>query len=311
MSSIFAGLLGSVDETAKELKATFDQLRKIPQELLVEAVRALAQKSDGVRVTGDQLIFEDSDIAAVMLKWAFESKEVFSIGRDAIGFADSCLVGDFPDAWPALMLKPFWVRSADRKPIYDDVVGFDFTPVRNMLVLRIHKTNARMDAFVDSKPSVIFKNLCNECKDTEEHVARFASEGFHGSGDDIVLRTVKWAMTLAISIEANASPVVEKPTYCNSSRNRFVDMGPADANQVVNRYIRISDDYKERVRNLNSSVGHTLNTDGLTLSPAIVRPHMRYQACGANKEDRKWVYIAPYVSSRWKSGAFVNTKVTL
>lgn len=243
-------------------------------------------------------------------QWASHSLKVIVVEDAAIDLIGSCspdfAYGPIPGQVPRG--APIWVRSKSGKPLFGDVIALSLTPNHlgssdfTMMSFR-ESGGARISYHHMSTFESIRLSMDDDCCESlEAHACRVEDDETHGTGSRQYM-SMSWLSALFIAMEASDGPfaLAEKEYQAHlprAARERLASEG-----YVTCRTVCVSRDYAESIKQAQDEYKTNSPVLGGELSPSIIRPHMRHQSCGPGHSERKWVYIQPHLSKRWKTGA--------
>jgi hypothetical protein len=224
---------------------------------------------------------------------------VYTITDGALGFVKNTPILEFPDKRPLFLNEPFIIEGRKEGPLFDDIValgGYIDKTVFSLIAvfqngghLNLHEFRA-YDIYKGKKFDEVEFNIDEGMKTPVDKQRKILS----------------WIISLGVMLESIRTPVLIENKNSRSTSGAYKNKGQISIWNEKRIYID-----KDYVRELQvyTNTHNTLNKDGKLLKDVMIHGFYRKQHYGKNNEEIKYIFIAPFKSSRWANDK--DTKIII
>ncbi|WP_286978832.1 hypothetical protein [Aminobacterium sp. UBA5514] len=117
------------------------------------------------------------------------------------------------------------------------------------------------------------------------------------------IEAMHFATILGALLEAETAPIkIENRTAKQKKKSkRGKNPKKEEIKKWTTRIIRLSEIGEASLSEITEPSSSKLDTSDLVLETVKVKGHIKRVAVGKGRKERKWIYVAPYLSSRWVS----------
>ncbi len=199
---------------------------------------------------------------------------------------------------PPFLLHNGWIIESRKisEPLFGDTVCLGGYSVDNKIFLIGFERNGRA--------MVVPVTPCWGETDIETNCEWLVvDEKEIGESKKWAIEAMHFATILGALLEAETAPIkIENRTVKQKKKSkRNKNPKNEEIKKWTTRIIRLSEIGEASLREITEPSSSKLDTSGLVLETIKVRGHIKRVAIGKGRRERKWIYIAPYLSSRWIS----------
>jgi hypothetical protein len=227
------------------------------------------------------------------LRLAFgKSITVYTITDGALGFIKNTPIMEFPARRPLFLSAPFIIEGRKEEPLFDDIIALGgFVDQDAFSLIAIYQNGGHVNIY-EIRAYEIYKG-----KKFDE-VQFNIDEETKAATTDKQRKILSWTISLGVMLESARTPVLieNKNKKKDISNNAY-----KKNNHIPNWYekrIYIDSEYVKELQ-LYANEHHELNKEGKLLKNIIIHGYYRMQHYGKNNEEVKYIFIAPFNSSRW------------
>jgi hypothetical protein len=217
---------------------------------------------------------------------------VYTITDGALGFIKNTPITEFPDRRPLFFNDPFIIEGRKEEPLFDDIVALGgFIDEDAFLLISVYQ-NGEHTNILEFRAFEMYKG------EKFDEVQFNIDEKTKVAPTDKQRKILSWTISLGIMLESVRTPVLIEN---RNKKNSFSNNSYKKSNHISNwneKRIYIDRDYVKELQ-LYANEHNELNKEGKLLKSVIIYGYYRKQHYGKNNEKTKYIFIAPFKSSRW------------
>jgi hypothetical protein len=230
------------------------------------------------------------------LRLAFGQKVTSHVLTDgALEFIKRHPVEIVPEAKPMFIRQPFIVEARHNKNIYDNISAFAGFMEQNYFYLI---TVFGDDDFLTQSEFQVFETS----KQGKIDAVPFYDDAKNVSGAPITVeqrrKMFSWIIALGIILEAERTPVLIEPVRAQKQRHNKKYFSNNYTSQWHEKRIIIDRRYVVELARFEKRY-HELEKEGKILKDVKIAGHYRLQHFGENNKYLRYIFIAPFGSTRW------------